>query len=119
MSFARADSPKKIIALSIVLAVVAVLGWLTVWQPKVEDRTYRIGFENSPPIHFMGKDGGPTGLAVELVSEAARRLGYPSPVARGSGKFGGFPQGQEGGFMADDDHPARAKRSRVYHGALC
>src|SRR5258708_14848753 len=75
MSFVRANSPKKIIALSIVLAVLAVLGWLTVWQPRVEDRTYRIGFENSPPIHFMGKDDRPTGLAVELVSEAAGRRG--------------------------------------------
>jgi signal transduction histidine kinase len=75
MSFAQPESPKWIVAFTIVLALAAVLGGIVVWQPRVEDRTYRIGFENSPPIHFIGKDGRPTGLAVDLVSQAARRRG--------------------------------------------
>ena len=65
--------PKWIITLGLVLVLPVVLAWTALWRPRVEDRTYRIGFENSPPIHFIGKDGQATGLAVELVAEAARR----------------------------------------------
>jgi signal transduction histidine kinase len=75
MSFARPKGLKWIITFSLVLAFTVVVGWMAVWQSKVEDRVYRIGFENSPPIHFIGKDGRATGLAVELVAEAARRRG--------------------------------------------
>ena len=67
--------PKWIITLGLVLVLLVVLAWTAVWQPRVEDRTYRIGFENSPPIHFIGRDGQATGLAVNLVAEAARRRG--------------------------------------------
>jgi len=74
MNFAKRESWKWI-ALSIVLALAALLGGIAVWQPGIADREYRIGFENSPPIHFIGRDGRPTGLAVDLVSEAARRRG--------------------------------------------
>jgi len=38
-------------------------------------RIYRIGFDNQPPQHFIGKDGKPTGLIVDLINEAARRRG--------------------------------------------
>src|SRR6476661_2604942 len=62
-----------LIVLTVVLLV--VLAWTALWRPRVEDRVSRIRFENSPPIHFVGKDGQATGLAVELVAEAARRRG--------------------------------------------
>ncbi len=75
MSFAQPESAKRVVTLSLVLALAAVLGGIFAWQPKVADRTYKIGFENSPPVHFTGRDGRPTGLAVEIVSEAARRRG--------------------------------------------
>ena len=48
---------------------------MAVGQARVEDRVYRIGYENQPPLHFLGKDGRATGLAVDLVAEAARRRG--------------------------------------------
>ena len=75
---------KWITALSLV-ALAAVIVWMAVgqprlwqprlWQPRVVDRVYKIGYEDQPPIHFLGKDGRATGLAVDLVAEAARRRG--------------------------------------------
>lgn len=38
-------------------------------------RVYSIGYGNDIPFHFRGPDGLPKGLAVDLVSEAARRKG--------------------------------------------
>jgi signal transduction histidine kinase len=68
---------KWIIALSLG-ALAAFIVWIGVgqprlWQARVEDRVYRIGYEDQPPLHFLGKDGRAAGLAVELVAEAARR----------------------------------------------
>jgi signal transduction histidine kinase/DNA-binding response OmpR family regulator len=37
--------------------------------------TFRIGFYNSPPKHFLGPDGKAAGSAVDLLTEAARRSG--------------------------------------------
>ena len=37
--------------------------------------TYRIGWEDDAPDQVLGVDGQPTGLAIELVREAARRRG--------------------------------------------
>src|SRR5260370_7553720 len=42
---------------------------------KINDRVYRIGWEEDPPFQERGADGGPTGLAIELVRDAARRHG--------------------------------------------
>src|SRR5690349_19474038 len=42
--------------------------------PGTIDRTLRIGYQNSPPYHFRGSDGRPTGPTVETVSTAAQRL---------------------------------------------
>jgi signal transduction histidine kinase/CheY-like chemotaxis protein len=39
------------------------------------DRTYRIGVEHSPPYALLAPDGSATGLAVDILSEAARRRG--------------------------------------------
>ena len=38
-------------------------------------RVYRIGYGNDAPLHFADAAGKPTGLAVELIKEAARRRG--------------------------------------------
>ena len=37
------------------------------------DRVFKIGFQNSPPYHFPDANGNPTGPAVDVVKEAARR----------------------------------------------
>lgn len=36
-------------------------------------RVYTIAWAALPPLQVAGKDGNPTGLAVEIVREAARR----------------------------------------------
>ena len=41
----------------------------------ISDRVYRIGWESDPPFQQRDQDGAPTGLAVELVREAAQRRG--------------------------------------------
>ena len=66
---------KRLITLSVVLILAAAIGWFEMRPPKLGQRIYRIGFDNEPPQHFIGKDGKPTGLAVELIDEAARRRG--------------------------------------------
>ncbi len=38
-------------------------------------RTLTIGFQNSPPYHFPDASGRPTGPAVDVIKEAARRAG--------------------------------------------
>eukprot|EP01035_Chromulina_nebulosa_P058448 gene58448-80034_t len=66
--------------LAVVFALGAVLLGILAWSifgPARIDRTkvYRIGYGNDVPLHFDGADGKPTGLAVELVRESARRQG--------------------------------------------
>jgi signal transduction histidine kinase len=55
------------------LTLVVVLSWFVMRHPNLNPRVYRMGYENQEPQHFQGKDGKPTGLAVELIGEAARR----------------------------------------------
>lgn len=35
-----------------------------------------VGSDNYPPFNYMGTDGAPTGIDVELATEAFKRLGY-------------------------------------------
>ena len=73
--FQLRTKPRWIIALSGPLLAAAALGWFEMRPPKLDKRIYRIGFDNEPPQHFIGKDGKPAGLAVDLIGEAARRRG--------------------------------------------
>jgi signal transduction histidine kinase len=66
--------PKWTIALS-GLIVATAGGLFEMRHSSLEQRIYRIGFDNDPPQHFIGKDGKLTGLIVELIDEAARRRG--------------------------------------------
>jgi signal transduction histidine kinase/CheY-like chemotaxis protein len=59
-----------------VLAVAALaFAGYRVMRPGTVDRTLRIGYQNSPPYHFTGPGGKPTGPTVETVSTAAERIG--------------------------------------------
>src|SRR5258708_4197105 len=69
---ARSKSMITVIGL---LILAAALGWFATRPSRPDRRVYRIGFDNQPPQHFIGNDGKPTGLAVELIDEAARRHG--------------------------------------------
>jgi signal transduction histidine kinase/AmiR/NasT family two-component response regulator len=44
-------------------------------EPRLAGRTFRIGFEHSPPNQFLAADGSPTGPVIEILREAARRTG--------------------------------------------
>ncbi|SPF46891.1 hypothetical protein SBA4_360038 [Candidatus Sulfopaludibacter sp. SbA4] len=55
--------------------VVGLWIWLAVRQNSPDRQLYRIGWEIAPPEQFRGDQGEPTGFAVELVREAARRRG--------------------------------------------
>jgi signal transduction histidine kinase len=57
------------------LAAAAVLSWYSTQRPDFGNRVYRIGWMISPPFQVRGPDGGPAGISVDLVDQAARRLG--------------------------------------------
>ncbi|MGA2269802.1 MAG: ATP-binding protein [Bryobacteraceae bacterium] len=63
-------------------AAALAVAWL-LHRPNA-GRTYRIGARNNPPYTMVAADGRMTGIAVDVVSEAARRAGMslrwiPSP----------------------------------------
>ena len=43
--------------------------------PQFGNRTYRIGWYDSPPFALPAADGTPTGISIDLVKQAARRRG--------------------------------------------
>jgi signal transduction histidine kinase len=60
------------------LVVVALVALASLAWPRVRPLPARplvIGFEHDPPYHSRGADGRPQGMAVEIVSDAARRIG--------------------------------------------
>ncbi len=76
----RADKdkvkPSRWVWSAIAAAFVAIgLGYL--WWDAAPDlrRTYRMGFEQSPPRQFVDANGRPYGPIIDLVNEAARRAG--------------------------------------------
>ncbi len=61
-------------AIALTLASAAVFLGISHWRVD-KSRVYRIGWEDDPPYEQKADDGDPTGLAVELVREAAARRG--------------------------------------------
>src|SRR5215831_15230584 len=59
---------------ALAVAALAFAGYRAMVPGKVE-RTLRIGYQNSPPYHFQGAGGKPTGPTVETASAAAERIG--------------------------------------------
>jgi len=53
-------------------AALLFLGWA--WITRFEGRTYRIAVNANPPYQVLRPDGSITGLPVDIVNEAARRL---------------------------------------------
>jgi ABC-type amino acid transport substrate-binding protein len=55
-------------------ALLATLGSsCAIWHAPSDARTYRIGFQNSPPRQFVDPQGKPYGSVIDLLQEAARR----------------------------------------------
>jgi PAS domain S-box-containing protein len=58
------------------LILAAVAYGVSIYRRRnFDDRVYRIGWQADPPFQERGEDGAPTGLAIELVRDAARRQG--------------------------------------------
>ena len=73
MQIPRSKSAVLLIA-GFLLASAAYLGVTHPWR-HIEDRVYRIGWQQVPPFQQKGTDISPTGIAVEFVRDAARRRG--------------------------------------------
>jgi hypothetical protein len=43
--------------------------------PEMRGRTFRMGYEESPPTQIVGTDGLPSSAVIDIVREAARRSG--------------------------------------------
>jgi signal transduction histidine kinase/DNA-binding response OmpR family regulator len=55
-------------------ALLATLGsGCAIWHVAPDARTYRIGFQNSPPRQFVDPQGKPYGNVIDVLQEAARR----------------------------------------------
>ena len=61
--------------LVLVFALAGLTGWITSGRRVDRSQTYTIDYGNDVPFHYRGSDGNPTGLAVEMVQEAARAQG--------------------------------------------
>ena len=58
------------------LAAAGAWGWRQICDRReITSRTWRIGFHQTKPFVSPGPDGQPTGFAVEVFTEAARRAG--------------------------------------------
>jgi PAS domain S-box-containing protein len=75
MKVTLTSSLKWIIPAGLMAVISGIALWITVRHPRPEDRVYKIGWESDPPFQAAGADGKPTGMAIELVKEAARRRG--------------------------------------------
>src|SRR5262245_31173594 len=60
-------------AIALLLASGTYLAINHLW--RIDDRVYRIGWQDVPPFQYKAKDGSLAGVAVELVRDAARRRG--------------------------------------------
>jgi len=63
------------VGVCLAVLITTVLCCVEIRHREFGKQIYRIGFDNNPPQHFLGKDGKPEGLAVDLVNEAAKRRG--------------------------------------------
>ena len=45
-----------------------------------------LGSDNYPPYNYLNEDGIPTGIDVELATEAFGRMGYQEEVVRSTGR---------------------------------
>ena len=59
-------------SLAVVLASIPIFAYVLQRSVAI-NRTLKIGFRDAPPDHFRDAHGNPTGTAVEVIKEAARR----------------------------------------------
>ena len=51
-------------------------------KEETEKLVITIGSDNYPPYNYLNEDGVPTGIDVELATEAFKRMGYQVEVAQ-------------------------------------
>jgi PAS domain S-box-containing protein len=66
---------RRLAACALLLACIAVCVYLASRTKSFHNRVYRIGWQNDPPFQEQAADGSPTGIAIELVRDAARSRG--------------------------------------------
>ena len=101
----RVSLPLVFAALAVAVALVVVFRRQLTRSGFSRTAVYRIGYGNDVPLHFKGPDGQPTGLAVELVQEAARRRGIQLQWIEGTG----FNQERMDLWVLQSITPERAK----------
>src|SRR5215471_8643020 len=74
LSILRQARRSLLILTSVGLAAFIAFWYFTIRTPRIPQRTLRIGFEQVPPVQIRMANGF-SGLAVETVSEAAKRAG--------------------------------------------
>src|SRR5215471_4780467 len=85
MKWLQAKRAAWVVTITVGGSVVALLIWKGAGEWKPVDRVYRIGWNPDPPFQAIGANGQATGLAVELVREAARRRGVRLEWVRQAG----------------------------------
>jgi PAS domain S-box-containing protein len=71
----RIIKSKWVLLIGVVILAGLILIGVNTYQSRPEARVYTMGWENDPPFQAPGTEGQPTGLAIELVREAAKRRG--------------------------------------------
>lgn len=74
----KGSFPARYGPIACLVALIALAGvstWTATRARIDRSRTYTIDYGNDVPFHYKGNDGKPTGLAVEMVQEAARAQG--------------------------------------------
>jgi PAS domain S-box-containing protein len=102
-----------LIVVSAGLATTLMFWYFAIRTPPVPRRTLRIGFEHVPPVQIR-TDGGPAGLAVETVNEAAKRAGVSLQwVETGTSSDEAFRRGLVDLWPIMADLPDRRKRVHI------
>jgi signal transduction histidine kinase/DNA-binding response OmpR family regulator len=70
----RAGTKRSLGALAAVAVVCSALA-IYRFSARPPQRVLKIGYQNTPPLNYPGADGVPTGTAVEVIRQAARRAG--------------------------------------------
>ena len=74
LSILRRLRPRLLILASVGSIAALAFWYFIIRTPRIPQRTLRIGFEQVPPVQIRTRNGF-SGLAVETVSEAAKRAG--------------------------------------------
>ena len=74
LGWLRVGTKRSLGALAVALVVCSGLA-IYRFSTRPPQRVLKIGYQNSPPLNYPGADGVPTGTAVEVIRQAARRAG--------------------------------------------